>query len=417
MQKLLSKNRWVIMAAAISIQVCTSFPALWAVFQQSAADTYGITLAQSAMVFPMCTAFYGVFSIIGGKMQDTMSPRVTCIIGSVFMSGGVIALALLGEGTNINTLYLAFSMPFGGGCGLIFPAMINPVMKWYADKKGFAMGTSGAVATGILVIMTYLSKTLLGTWGMKKTVFIYGISFLVVSLISCIFFENPTDEYIKEKTALSKVGGKGAKARPVVDFTPREMLKTNQYYLLLAAGICAAPAYMLIAPSIVTMGVSRGLDINQAVSAVALATGTSAIGKFIIPTLSDKIGRKKCAVIFLSITLVLSVLLMRAGGTSLLIIYPAMVCAHGGWAMLITPFGNDMFGFKNAGTNSGLVSIYSTVSAFAGPILVGVFTPLLFEHTNHYIAIAGVGVAVICIALLNPDTSKIKDKWAENSAK
>ena len=412
MRKLLTKNRMAIMLAAIFMQLCTNFPEIWAVFQQSAADAYGITLQESAMMLPMCTAFFGISSILGGIMQDKISPRLTSAIGSIFMSGGVIALSFLGEGTSILTLILCFSLPYGGGCGLIFPSMINPLMKWFADKKGFAMGTSTACSTGLLVVLTYLSKVLLSSIGMRSTVFIYGVTFFVTSLICSCFYVNPTDEYIVEKTALSHKMGSGAKPRPAVDFTPREMIKTRQYYHIFLAGLFATPAYMLIAPSIVTTAMARGLNANQAVSIVAFSNAASAVGKFVIPTLSDKIGRKKCAVTFLSLTFLLSILLMKAVGLPLMIIFPAMVLTHGGWATLITPFTNDMFGFRNAGTNGGFVGIYNTIAAFSCPFLAAALMPTLGQYTNNYIAIFGLAVAIILIFTIDPDTAKLKEQEA-----
>jgi len=411
MQKLISKNRRIILFAGIIVWACTSFPSLWGVFQADAAATYGITLEESAMLFPMCTAFFGIFSIIGGKLQDKLPPNVVAMVGSFFMAMGVIMLSVLGEGTTVTKLYFCFSMPFGGGCGLISPAMSASIMKWYADKKGFAMGICGAMSSLVLVVLTYLSQYLLGAWGMQKTVFMYGVVFMVLCIASCFVFINPSREYIMEKSAIAMAaqskGNPQAEAK-IVDFTPGEMLKTKQFYLLFFAGIFCAPAYMLIAPSIVTLGISRGLSQTLAVSAVAIATGVSAVGKFIVPAISDKMGRKKCALIFTVCTLVFSVLLMGAHSMALLVVYSALVFTYSGWTMLFNPFITDMFGNTYAGANVGFMSLYSTISSLASPVLVSLLTPVFAANTNHIIGIAGVLLAVILVFLLDTDTSKLK---------
>ena len=412
MQNTISKNRWIILVAGVIVWACTSFPSLWGVFQADAAATYGITLEESAMLFPMCTAFFGIFSIIGGKLQDMFPPNIVAMIGSLFMATGVIMLSVLGEGTTVTKLYLCFSLPFGGGCGIISPAMSASIMKWYADKKGWAMGICGALSSLLLVALTYLSKYLLGIWGMQTTVRMYGIVFMVLCVGSCFFLVNPSRRYIAEKYAIAMAAQAGAKtsAEPAAtaDFTPGEMLKTKQFWLLFFAGMCAAPAYMLIAPSIVTLGISRGLSESLAVTAVALATGVSAVGKFIIPALSDKIGRKKCAIIFTVCSLVFSVLLMSATGIILLVVYSALVFTYMGWTMLISPFITDMFGNANAGANVGFISLYNTITSFGAPVLVSLLTPILAANTNHIVGIAGTAVAIVFIFIMDTDTAKLK---------
>jgi len=414
MQKTISKNRWIILVAGVIVWACTSFPSLWGVFQADAAATYGITLEESAMLFPMCTAFFGIFSIIGGKLQDMFPPNIVAMIGSVFMATGVIMLSVLGEGTTVTKLYLCFSLPFGGGCGIISPAMSASIMKWYADKKGWAMGICGALSSLLLVALTYLSKYLLGIWGMQTTVRMYGIVFMALCVGSCFFLVNPSRRYIAEKYAIALAAQAGAKssAKPAAtaDFTPGEMLKTKQFWLLFFAGMCAAPAYMLIAPSIVTLGISRGLSESLAVTAVALATGVSAVGKFIIPALSDKIGRKKCAIIFTVCSLVFSVLLMSATGIMLLVVYSALVFTYMGWTMLISPFITDMFGNANAGANVGFISLYNTITSFGAPVLVSLLTPILAANTNHIVGIAGTAVAIVFIFIMDTNTAKLKEE-------
>ena len=412
MQDRISRNRGIILICGIIVWACTSFPSLWGVFQADAAATYGITLEESAMLFPMCTAFFGIFSIIGGKLQDKLPPNVVAMTGAFFMGLGVVMLSVLGEGTTVTKLYFCFSMPFGGGCGLISPAMSASIMKWYADKKGWAMGVCGAVSSLMLVALTYLSQFLLEHWGMQRTVFMYGVVFMVLCVACCSVFINPSRAYLAEKSAIALANmPKSARGtqRQSVDFTSSEMLKTKQFYLLFFAGIFAAPAYMLIAPSIVTLGVSRGLSQTLAVSAVAIATGVSAVGKFIVPALSDKIGRKTCAVIFTSCTLVFSVLLMGAHGMFLLVVYSALVFTYYGWTMLFNPFITDMFGNTFAGANVGFMSLYSTISSLASPVMVSLLVPFFAEKTNHIIGIAGGVLAVILVFILDTDTSKLKE--------
>ena len=413
MRNFLTKNRWAVIVAGIIIWTSTSLPVLWGVFQAPAAESYGITLAESAMIFPMCNMFFGMFSIIGGRLQDKFRPNIVATIGAIVMSTGVFMLSFLAGGTSVTKLYICFALPFGAGCGFIAPTLSASLMKWYADKKGFAAGVAGAVPSIILVGLTYVSKYLLGIWDIKRIFFVYGMIILVVTVSSTMILVNPTDEYIMEKASIA-VLSTNKSDKPVtnrlVDFAPSEMLRTKQFWMLFLAMVVATPSYMLIAPSIVTLGISRGLSENLAVSAVAIATGVSAIGKFIIPTLSDKIGRKRSAVIFASFTTLFSVILMGARGVALLASYSAMVFTHNGLFALMGPFVIDLFGSKNAGTNMGLMSVQATIASLACSATLAYLVPLFGPLTNHVVSIAGIAIAVVLISLLDVNTAKLKEK-------
>ncbi len=411
MQKILERNRGIVIFAAITYSFMGGFPSLWSVFQASAAEAYGITLAESAMMLPMCTAFWGIFFIVGGIALKKMSPRTVALVGMLSLSLAVAGLSFYGQGTSVTMLYILFSLPFGGGCGFASAAFMQWMYKWYADKNGFIAGINAAGSSIVLMLETYLAKFLLTAMGLRGAMRTIGVVYVALGAAAALCGVNPTDSYIKEKSALATIKTNTSAGR-AEDFTPSEMMRTRQYYMLFLMSMCALPAYQLMASSIVTLGINRGLAENMAVSMVAISMGVSAIGKFLIPTLSDKIGRKKCLVVFEGLIFVASVLLMITKGMPLFIAYNMLVFVHGSASTLILPFANDMFGLKHSSQNSGYVSIYSTVASFATPVVVTALAPLLGANVNHGIAIGGSAIAFALAFLINPNVTK-KAKTAE----
>lgn len=415
MKSFIEKNRWIVLLAGVLVMVCTTFPQVWSVFLNDVSKEYGLNPTQAATVYPMCGAFFGVFSIIGGRLQDKMSPRTVAMVGTVIFTIGILMLTVFGKVNSVATLYFGFSMPFGFGCGLVSPVMSASAMKWYADKKGFAVGFRGAASAVVMMGFTYAAKYLLSTFGLRKTFLILAIVFFIISFVSSIFFVNPDDSYILEKSAIADKNMKKDKSNTdiknyvPVEFTPKEMIKTKQFWILYFAGIFAAPLFLLIPPIIVRFGISRGLSENLAVSAVAISTGVSAFGKFIIPTISDKIGRKKCAIFFTSLTLISAVILMYSHGIGIIIMYTLMVLFYNGWIMLTSPLLVDMFGTKNAGANMGILMTYSTITAVGSSVLVNILTPVLGELTPNIIGVVGIAIALIFMFFLDTDTSKLKN--------
>ena len=123
------------------------------------------------------------------------------------------------------------------------------------------MGICSAGSSVMFMIMVYRANYMLKTFGFSKSLLYIGLMCFALRQVCCTFLVSPDEKYIAEKSALAAVKSHSPKVSRA-DFTTKEMLKTKQYYMLFLAGFCAAPAYMLIAPGIVTLAVSRGLDEN-----------------------------------------------------------------------------------------------------------------------------------------------------------
>lgn len=408
MQKLLEKNRGILLVAVALFMGTTMFPSIWSVFQAGASESYGITLAQSANLFPYCNLCYGLTFVIAGRLAERLPGQFMLRRGALVMSLGVINLSLFKYGTPMIVIILGFSVLYGCGCGFLYPAVLTSYMRWYADKNGFANGVVMAGSALVLVVLTYLSNWLLVTFGVQKALFILGIGFMAVSQICATFICNPTSEYVAEKSALIAKGSKGGSGLVRVDFTTKEMMKTKQFYLLYIACTCSLPVYLLMSSSIVTFAISRGLAENLAVSTVAIATGVSAVAKFVVPTLSDKVGRKKCAVAFLSLTLIFAVVLLGARGIAVMGAYIAMFVSYGVWGTLIVPFTNDLFGLKYSGQNQGVINTYNALVSFTAPILVSLLTSVLGGNTALIIGIAGAVIATAAVILIDTNTAALK---------
>ena len=411
MQKLFEKNRYRMFIPVSIMMFTTGFPSIWSVFQADPVARYGITLDRAAMLFPMCTAFYGLFYIVGGKLSEKFDNRICAMAGTCIMCMGILDLALLGSGTSVITLVLLFSLPFGAGCGIIFPNINPPFLRWFIDKGGFAYGFVCAGCSILSMGMTYVSNFLLNTFGMQKAVIFIAAAYFVVSIASCFSFVSPTAEFMNK--TLDNMTPKKAVARPVkkmVDFSTKEMLSTKQYYLLLSVGIFSAPRYMLIGPSRVTLGISRGLSEGMAVTMVAASMGVSAIAQLVVPSVSDKTGRKPALAVMLSVVLAASIILSFGKGGRFMAAFLALVFSNSAWAVMLMPFSNDLFGLKYSGTNSGFINMYNTITAFSLPLVLSAVSMLCGDMARHVIAVAGCTVGLICLLLIDTDTAKLKTR-------
>ncbi len=411
MQKKIEKHRAIILAVG-SIMMCfASFPSLWTIFQAEATTRYGISLDQSANLLPMCTGAFGIFYIISGRLSLRIDPMILTRLGSLMFSAAIINLWWLPYGTSALKLYILFAFMFGGGCGLANPSMIIPATRWYAEKTGFAVGVINAVCSIIIFFVTYAIHGLYNALGFRTSLLVIGIFVAIVSQILCTFLVSPTDEYLEKKrlqALAQKTGAADVSEKSLVDFTTGEMLRTRQFYNLFLMAVFAMPAYSLMASRIVYIGESRGLSNTMAVSSVAIATGVSAVTKFLVPSASDKIGRKKCAVIFVILQLISCLMMLNAEGVWVIISYCLLMCAVGSWMTLIMPMMNDMYGFRYAASNTGCMNLYSTISSLGIPMITASLAPLLGNSAPFIISIVCSAVSVVLILILNTDTSSYR---------
>lgn len=412
MQQVFAKNRWMVLVFAMICQCITTFPSGWGVFQPYVVSEFGYGADAATFVMPLCVVAFGVFSIIGGRVQDTLSPKIASIIGVTMI--GISFFNVLWIPTGIPMfMYIGFSLFFGGGCGFLFTSCFSVSMKWFPDKKGFAQGLSGSISAVYVIALTYIGEYLLSNLGVRKTFMVFGIVSVVLGYIIAFVMVNPSGKFMEEKSRLAaqKDGGKAKKPQPqTVDFTAGEMLRTKQYYFLIFSIITIMPAFMLLNPAIVSIGMERGLTKEAALSILAISSAATAAGRLIVPWVSDYLGRKRTMFIMWVCVAVTATLFMFANGYQIIVIYSLLAFFYSGGYIIIGPITSDLFGFKNSGTNYGFVTISNSAGSLIGPMIQTVFTPLLGANTKSLVGIGGAVIATVLIACINTDMATTKQR-------
>ena len=124
-------NRVIPVIAAIMIQLCLGTAYIWSVFQAGiAASLFAGDNAKAALTFSILLAVLSIGSVLGGKMQDRIGPRVTVIIGGVILAIGFF-LASFASVSMPWLLWLTYGVLGGLGMGFIYSTTIACAQKWY----------------------------------------------------------------------------------------------------------------------------------------------------------------------------------------------------------------------------------------------------------------------------------------------
>lgn len=389
MEQFLQKNKWSILAAGAAIQILTGIPAAWGVFQGPVRQEYGLDENAASFIFSFIIGAFGIGCVIGGYLQDQWGPRIAALSGTALLTAGFLAAGFLPQ-QRVWLFYVCFSLPVGLGCAFLYPAVMSCAQKWYADKKGLATGIIGGAVGFSGAALTFMVRWLSGMWGIRICFWVLAGVMLLVCGIGSVLLKNP---------AQKPGGGAQAQSVPQKDYTPLQMLKTRQYWLVTAVVALATPAVLLFSPIIVRLGQERGLSENAAHWAIIIGSVGSAAGRLAMPALSDKIGRRAADLILFSGLAGLSIWFIFAQDWWMIAAYTALAFCYAGEAAVLPSLCTDLFGIKNTGVNYGFLALGMTVGSIGFPLAANM---LNLERGRHFLAIGAALAGILCLWALKP---------------
>ena len=374
-----------ILAAGAAAQLLTGIPAAWGVFQQPVMQGYGFSRGQAMLGFAVLVAAYGVGCAVGGLLQDARGPRFAGLWGTALLAGGFFAAAFVPP-ANAALFLVVYSLPAGLGSAFLAPAVLACAQKWYQDKKGWATGVAG-VAMGLSgAFFTVFVKGVGGVWGIRVCFAALGVVMLVVCGAGALILQDPPPK------------PQSGKPQPGPDFDYKQMLRTPQYKLCVAAVALSAPAVLLFSPEIFKIATERGLPESAAPYSIVLGSAASAAGRMLLPALSDKLGRKPVLyAVYLGLAAG-SAWFAFAGQWWVLAAYAVLTFFYSGGAAVQPSFNTDLFGLPHAGVNYGFIALGMS----GGSILSYIGAQALPLAARHWLAGGCAAAGLVCVSLVKP---------------
>jgi OFA family oxalate/formate antiporter-like MFS transporter len=267
-------------------------------------------------------------------------------------------------------------------------------VKWFpASRTGLI---TGLVVSGFGLASVYiapLANALIQARGVPVTMLALGIASLVIVVALAQWLRVPPAGFVPEASAAAT-----ADAR-TTDFTPGEMLRTWQFYVLWFLLVCGAGAGLMVISKLAKMvEVQAGLTLGfMLVAILALGNGGGRIaGGF----LSDRFGRKPTLLVAYLSQAVAILLLAAArpdnmlGSGAAMAALSALIGANYGANLSQLPsVTKDYYGLRHFGVNYGLVFTAWGLGGFTLSLIAGA----VFDRT-HSFAFAFYGSAVMLVA-------------------
>lgn len=354
--KIAVKNRYVVLITGMIMQLCAGIIYMWSVFKGPVAAHLLWNPDDAAITSSVMLSAFVIGIIVGGRLQDKYSPSPVALSGSVILGLGMVLSAFTPQSMPW-LIYVFYGIISGFGVGCVYTTTVSVVQKWFPDKRGFATGMMVGAFGFSLVLFAPVTRLLLADWGVPATFIFFGILFFVICSVCSLALSNP------------EVKAQGAAASEQKQYKTSEMLKTKEFYLLTLSMFFLLPAYFILNPLFISLGVDRGLTENIAALGVMLTGIASASGRLLTSWFSDFAGRKAGIVMITVITFAAALAMIFAQGIMFLICILAIAFCFGGSASVFAATAADLFGTKHMGLNYGCVMIGFGASALIFPIV------------------------------------------------
>ena len=369
------KNGIYPVLAAIAIQLTLGVAYIWSVFQTGIADSiFGGDNAAASLTFSLLLAMLTIGSVIGGKLAVRYSTRLVVFIGGIILSAGFF-LASFVTADNSWLLWVTYGVMGGVGMGFTYSTTIACAQKWFPLKKGLVTGVIVSALGFGGVVFTPIVEGLITRFGgagagEPKTFMVLSAVFLVVCTGGSVFMKNPPEEH-KAAPAASAASAAPAPA-PSKSYTPAEMLKTPQFYIIVFSFLFACMGGLMMIGFAKPIAIAKGLAETATIGVLAISMFNSA-GRLFWGFVSDRLGRVNTIVILLSGGAVLSLFVTAVNGYWIYVLIALIGFFYGGLLSNFPSLTADTFGAKHMATNYGFVLLGFGAGAIMSSQIAGYY--------------------------------------------
>lgn len=380
------RRAWSVVLAGTGVNLALGVLYSWSVFAKELVDKLHWTKTESQFPYILACLMFAVFMIVAGRMLDKVGPRVISSIGGVMIGAGMI---IAGVTQSVTGITIGFGLVVGAAMGFGYSAPTPAAVRWFQPhKKG---QIAGLVVAGFGLASVYiapLTNFLLKNFGVSKAFIYEGLFFFGIIIILSQILAFPPKGYVPYGGTPPKTKA-GTLTLAKFDFTPGEMVRTPQFYLLWIMFCFAASAGLLIIGHLAKISQIQG-GITWGFVLVAVLAVANAGGRVLAGWLSDKLGCARTMLIVFGIQAANMFLFASYGTASLLLLGSVLTgLAYGALLALFPSATYEFFGLKQAGINYGLVFSAWGAAALIGPIIAGRVADLTGGYGASYM-ISGV---------------------------
>ena len=372
-------------------------------FLTSIQKEMNLTSTQVGMAWGMIGLGALVFSIIGGLISDRIGARWTGFLGLMLMAfGGTLRGLAQGYGQ-----FLVAMLLFGIAIGLTRPNLPRALSQWFPSNRlgtvnGLAAGGGALGAALAMAFSVSLFGPLVGGW--RNVVIVLGIISFFLAISWAVFVRERISAERSKPDMSMVIKGFGI----VLHSKPVWILSIAAFLLF-----GHASAWMSHFPGFFEY--KHGMSSASAGQMVSITLFAGVFAAIIGPTLSDRLGSRKPAMLWACIAGGLCNLIQGSFlGPVLILVLVIMPFGVGTISPLMMTIPFELKGLPRsaAGAAIGMIFAFQNIGAFVYPIfsgwLIDLFTPNYYPFFGaQMLAFA---VTFLLVWRLLPETGHMRRK-------
>ena len=389
---------WVIVAAFFIIGVTLyGIHLSFGVFFKSIETEFGLTRAATSSVVSANMILGGLLAFTAGWALDRYGPRIIILLMGLFAG---LSLLLTSQTSATWQLFITYSLLLSMGTGATYVVPMSAVSRWFDKKRGLALGIAGSGAGLGPLFMAPFATYLITSFDWRMAYIAMGlIAWVLVIPLSRLLKSDPYEIGALPDGAKSPpkdIENKKEGIQPTGLSLP-QVLKTRSFWLIFFIWLLFASNLFLIMTHLVPHVTDTGFSPVQAATVLSLLGGVTTVGRVVMGSVSDRIGRKLTGVI--CTLLQTGAMLWLIWSQELWMFYLfALVYgfAFGGFGSSIGALIGDTFGLSRIGAIFGVLEIGWGIGAAIGPAIGG----LVFDVTSSYFMAFLIWAAVMLVITL-----------------
>jgi len=392
-----SNRRWGIAAAGFLMQMALGAVYAWSVFKTPLMKQFHWSSPQVTLTFTISIFVLGVSAFFGGLWNNRVGPRTVALTGGFLYGLGVFLASYSAD--KLWWLYMSYGLIGGIGLGFGYIIPVAVLVKWFPDRRGLITGIAvGGFGAGALVTAPVATR-LIQSVGVLQTFAYLGVAYLVVTMATGFFMQNPPDGW---KPAGWKPSALQTSQRAAADYTLAGALKTWQWWALwmLLFLNTSAGISLISQESPIFQELTKATAIVAA-GMVGIVSIGNAVGRVFWAWVSDAITRRWTLVAMFVLQVAFFWFLPSLSSVTLVTIlsFAILMCYGGGFGTM-PAFAADYFGSKNVGPIYGLMlTAWGTASAF-GPLLIAYLRQATGNYGEGLHIIAGIMIVSILLPIV-----------------
>lgn len=382
---------WVIVAAAVGILTVSALAFLsFGIFLRPLTIEFGWDRGELSAAYSVTLLLGGALGILTGKLSDRYGPRLPATLCGLLIG---VSMLLMSQVSSLWQAFLIWGLPMSIAlsCGLV--PLTTTVPRWFAKRRGMAMGiTHLGIGLGG-VIAPLLSQWLISSHSWQQAYVILGLlNLLIITPLAQLVKHSP------QRAGLKPYGEDGITEEkqslpPVAEgLSFINAFKTANYWLFGLIMFCFLFSAHVILIHIVPHAIDIGIGAGVAASIAAAYALTGLAGKYLVGSISDKIGIRRALSACLSIVTLTMIWLFFSGDIWMFFLFAVVFgISYGGVGPLEALLTGELFGLKSLGVIYASLLIFGTAGGAVGGPLAG----YIYDTTKSYSS-AFIICAVLC---------------------